>query len=105
MTIEEAGEETRRAWTRSYSAQRNAEVLKGIESEGLEYRITHVVARLFFRGIYFPQMGKRAWIKLISQNRLPLFMLLKEGVGRWRASRSRYKGLSTGRARSEEIAR
>jgi hypothetical protein len=25
--------------------------------------------RLFFRGIYFPQMNKRAWLKLIAQNR------------------------------------
>ena len=105
MSIEEAGEETRRAWTRSYSAARNAEVLERMKEEGLEYRITHVVARMFFRGIYFPQMGKRAWVRLISQNRLPLFMLLKEGIGRWRASRSHSKGLSTGRARSEEIAR
>jgi hypothetical protein len=28
-----------------------------------------LVARLFFRGIYFPQMTRRAWLKLIYDNR------------------------------------
>jgi radical SAM superfamily enzyme YgiQ (UPF0313 family) len=89
MTIEEAGEETRRAWTRSYSAQRNSDVLKRIEGEPLEYRMTHVVARLFFRGIYFPQMGKRAWLRLISQNRRPIFKLVSESVKAYRRSRKK----------------
>lgn len=87
MSIEEAGEETRRAWTRSYSAERNRKVLERIESEPLEYRVTHVVARLFFRGIYFPQMGKRAWLRLISQNRRSILKLVSESVKAYRRSR------------------
>ena len=42
--------------------------------------------RLFFRGIYFPQMNKMAWIKLIAQNRKPILKLVKEAVGKYRAS-------------------
>jgi radical SAM superfamily enzyme YgiQ (UPF0313 family) len=104
MTIEEAREETRSAWTKSYSVERNEGVLEAISEEPLKYRITHLVARLFFRGIYFPQMGKRAWIKLIAQNRRPIYRLLREGVGKWRAARKHNKSISIERARSEEIA-
>jgi radical SAM superfamily enzyme YgiQ (UPF0313 family) len=104
MSIEEAKEETRSAWTKSYSVERNEGVLEAIREEELKYRITHLVARLFFRGIYFPQMGKRAWIKLIAQNRRPIYRLLREGVGKWREARKQNKSISTGRARSEEIA-
>jgi hypothetical protein len=104
MSIEEAWEETRSAWTKSYSPERNEGVLEAIREEDLKYRIMHLIARMFFRGIYFPQMGKRAWIKLIAQNRRPIYRLLREGVGKWRAARKHNKSISTGRARSEEIA-
>jgi radical SAM superfamily enzyme YgiQ (UPF0313 family) len=104
MSIEEAREETRSAWTKSYSVERNTRVLDFIRHAPLKHRITHLVARMFFRGIYFPQMGKRAWIKLIAANRRPIYMLLREGIGKWREARKRNKSISTGRARSEEIA-
>jgi len=104
MTIEEAREETRSAWTRSYSVERNVGVLEAIREEPLKYRITHLVARMFFRGIYFPQMGKRAWIKLIAQNRRPIYGLLREGIGKWREARKHNKSIPIERARSEEIA-
>ena len=51
-----------------------------------------LVARLFFRGIYFPQMNKRAWIKLLMQNRRTIFSLTKEGVSTWRASKRKPSG-------------
>src|SRR6185369_2162776 len=62
MTIEEARMETRRAWERSYSPERNAEAIAAIADRPFEYRAGHLVARLFFRGIYFPQMTRRAWL-------------------------------------------
>jgi radical SAM superfamily enzyme YgiQ (UPF0313 family) len=89
MTIEEAKEETREAWTASYSAERNERVLEQLEGASLEYRMTHVVARMFFRGIYFPQMGRKAWLKLIAQNRRPLFKLLAESVTAYRRARKK----------------
>jgi hypothetical protein len=60
MTIEEARQETRRAWERSYSPERNAEAVAAISGHDLQYRIGMLVSRLFFRGIYFPQMSRRA---------------------------------------------
>lgn len=87
MTIKEARQEVDRAWSLSYSPERNASALDEISQSPLQYRITHFVARLFFRGIYFPQMGKRAWLKLIVQNRRSILRLAKESLSTYRASR------------------
>jgi radical SAM superfamily enzyme YgiQ (UPF0313 family) len=87
MTIAEARVEVNHAWSSSYSPERNALAIEAISDKPLGYRIGHIVARLFFRGIYFPQMGKRAWLKVIAQNRHTIYSLVKEGVGSWRASR------------------
>jgi radical SAM superfamily enzyme YgiQ (UPF0313 family) len=84
MTIEEARQETRRAWERSYSPGRNAEAIAAIADKPFQYRAGHLVARLFFRGIYFPQMTRRAWLRLIADNRQVIYGLVKEAVGKWR---------------------
>ncbi|HEV2763603.1 MAG TPA: radical SAM protein [Pyrinomonadaceae bacterium] len=87
MSIEEARQETRSAWEASYSPKRNAEAVEWLRDKHIKYRISHLVARLFFRGIYFPQMSKRAWLKLIADNRGVVQGLLREGFATWRASR------------------
>jgi radical SAM superfamily enzyme YgiQ (UPF0313 family) len=87
MTIDEAKTETFHAWSRSYSPERNAEAIRSISDKAIEYRIGHLVARLFFRGIYFPQMNKRDWIKVLFQNRRTIFSLTKEAAKTWRAAR------------------
>lgn len=89
MTVEEARAETDYAWQRSYSPERNAEALEAISEAPIQYRISHLVARLFFRGIYFPQMSKFAWVKLIFANRKPVLGLAREGFSMWRTSRRR----------------
>ena len=89
MTIAEARTEVDRAWATSYSPERNDQALDSISNAPLQYRISHLVARLFFRGIYFPQMGKWAWIKLIAQNRRPIFKLTTEAVSAYRSARKR----------------
>src|SRR5205814_384978 len=94
MTIREAREEVDKAWSRSYSAERNAAALKAIENHGIEYRASHFIARLFFRGIYFPQMNKRAWAKLLFQNRGTLFGLSKEAFDLWRDGRKNRRKLA-----------
>ncbi len=53
----------------------------------IQYRISVFVARLFFRGIYFPQMTRRAWLKLTYDNRRVIYRLVKEAAGKWRKSR------------------
>ncbi len=80
MTIAEARTETDYAWSISYSPKRNADAVDSISDEPLQYRITHLVARLFFRGIYFPQMGWRAWLKVIGQNRRTILDLSRDSI-------------------------
>src|SRR5215207_6880367 len=80
MTIEDAKSETFDAWSRSYSPERNYQAIESIrETTPIDVRISHIVARLFFRGIYFPQMNKRAWLKLIYDNRRSILSLTREG--------------------------
>jgi len=87
MTIEEAGAETRRAWEASYSPARNAEAVGALAGEALGHRVGHLVARLFFRGIYFPQMGGRAWLRVLYENRATVYGLAREGAAAWRRAR------------------
>ena len=80
MTIAEAHSETDYAWSQSYSVSRNTEAIRAIGDKPLACQISHLVARLFFRGIYFPQMGWQAWVKLIVRNRRPIFTLSRASV-------------------------
>ncbi len=89
MTIEEARRETIAAWSRSYSPERNREVIDALADSPIDIRIGHFVARLFFRGIYFPQMGTAAWLKLLFANRGVIVSLSKEGFGIYREYRRR----------------
>ncbi len=91
MTIEDAKAETYAAWSRSYSPERNYEAINSIRSSPIDVRVSHLVARLFFRGIYFPQLGKAAWIKLLFQNRRSILSLAREGFSTWRAFRKRQR--------------
>lgn len=93
MTIDQARNETLKAWGSSYSPERNAAAIEALGDRSIIYRISHLVARLFFRGIYFPQIGKRAWLKLIFQNRRTIYKLMREGAGTWRAARKRKAGV------------
>jgi len=87
MTIDEAQAELKQAWTNSYSAEAIAAAVDSIRDKSLGHRINVFVSRIFFRGIYFPQMGKRAWAKVIVQNRRTIYSLVKEGVSAWRTAR------------------
>ncbi len=91
MTIEEAKNETFKAWAKSYSPERNREAINSIKDSDVQTRIGHLVARLFFRGIYFPQMNNRAWLKLIFQNRKIIISLTKEGLLKWRNAHKKAK--------------
>ncbi|HVF46521.1 MAG TPA: radical SAM protein [Pyrinomonadaceae bacterium] len=89
MTIEDAKKETFAAWSRSYSPERNLEAINSIRTAPIDTRISHLAARLFFRGIYFPQMGTRAWLKLLFDNRKSILTLSREGISTYRRYRKR----------------
>jgi radical SAM superfamily enzyme YgiQ (UPF0313 family) len=91
MTIEEAKMEVKEAWSASYSPERNAEAVNSIDEKHVKYRIINFVARLFFRGIYFPQMGKRAWLKVLFENRRTIAQLTRQGIAAARAAKKKQK--------------
>jgi radical SAM superfamily enzyme YgiQ (UPF0313 family) len=89
MSIEDVHSELNKAWVRSYSPERNASAVASIEDKPIGYQIMHFITRLTFRGIYFPQMGKRAWAKLLFANRGLIYSLGRKGLfGSRRVDRS-----------------
>jgi radical SAM superfamily enzyme YgiQ (UPF0313 family) len=93
LTIPQTQEELERAWAASYSPERNERALDAISDQSLDYRLIHFVMRLFFRGIYFPQMSKSAWARVVFQNRRTIYRLTREAVSTYRAARKRRAGL------------
>jgi radical SAM superfamily enzyme YgiQ (UPF0313 family) len=80
MTIEEAHEEVKYGWAHCYSPDALALAVESLDDQPLGYRVNIFLARLCFRGIYFPMLGKLAWLKVIAQNRKTIFVLVKEAV-------------------------
>jgi len=89
MTIPEAHAEVKYGWERSYSAEAIAHAVDSLDRKPLGYRINILIARLCFRGIYFPMMGRFAWLKVISENRRTIFKLTKEAFHQWRGAPAR----------------
>ena len=80
MSIEEAHAEVRIGWANSYSPEAIEKAVDSLNDKALGYRINILIARLCFRGIYFPQMGRFAWAKTIFENRRTIFKLIQQGI-------------------------
>jgi len=80
MTIEAAHAEVKYGWANSYSPDALAQAVRSLDDQPLGYRINIFLARLCFRGIYFPILGKFAWLKVIAENRTTIFHLVREAV-------------------------
>jgi radical SAM superfamily enzyme YgiQ (UPF0313 family) len=91
MSIEEAHDEVNQGWAQAYSPEALAQAVESLSDQPLGYRINIFLARLCFRGIYFPMMGKRAWAKVIAQNRRTIFKLVRAGFKHdaWRGAPAR----------------
>ena len=76
MTIAEAHAEVKYGWAESYSPEGIGKAVDLLEHKPLGYRINIFIARICFRGIYFPQMGRLAWLNVITQNRRTIFKLV-----------------------------
>jgi len=83
ITIPEVQDEVRHAWTNSYSPAATERALDSIAREPVPYKISHLVSRLFFRGIYFPQKGAWQWLKLIAQNRSSIWRIVRDSFTQW----------------------
>lgn len=77
MTIPQVQTEVAQAWTDSYSPAANRRAIQSVRNHSVPYQISHLIARLFFRGIYFPRKGTWAWLKLIAQNRGAILGLIR----------------------------
>jgi Domain of unknown function (DUF4070) len=84
ISAAEAEAEVERAWSRSYDAQAIASALRKIEHRPFKERAAMVFARLAFRGIYFPQMRRRDWLRVILANYKNLLRILAEAHAEYR---------------------
>jgi radical SAM superfamily enzyme YgiQ (UPF0313 family) len=80
MSIEEAHAEVKYGWAHAYSPEALAQAVDSLDDQPLGYRINIFLARICFRGIYFPMMGKLAWAKVVAQNRRTIFRLVVEAI-------------------------
>ena len=83
MTVAEAHAEVRHGWNQAYSPEAIGHAVRSLAAKPLGYRINILVSRICFRGIYFPQMGPMAWLKVIAQNQQTITDLVKEGFRQW----------------------
>ena len=90
MTIPEVRAEIRYAWLNSYSAAATAHAIESIADEPVPYKISHLIARIFFRGIYFPPKGIWGWFKVFAQNRGSIFRIVKESFTKWNGAPGNY---------------
>jgi hypothetical protein len=93
MKVEEVEAEVRHAWAESYSPAATRGALHWLRNDPVPFRISHLVARLFFRGIYFPPKGMRGWLKLIFQNRGAIAELVRASFSNWNGSGGRSRSL------------
>jgi hypothetical protein len=63
ISVADVQNEVHYAWTNSYSPAATKRALDSIGDEPVPYKISHFVARIFFRGTYFPPKGVWQWLK------------------------------------------
>jgi radical SAM superfamily enzyme YgiQ (UPF0313 family) len=70
LTPAEAEREVREAWRRSYRPRVFARTQRWMvrHRKPFDAQVMFLVARLLFRGIYFPQMTGFAWLRLLAAN-------------------------------------
>jgi radical SAM superfamily enzyme YgiQ (UPF0313 family) len=96
LSAAEAEAEVRHAWKACYSADVNEAAIRWMSSKAFADRIIHLCARLAFRGIYFPQMTRKQWTRVVLENRGAIFQVVKAAIRRKLRNRRKevYKPLS-----------
>jgi radical SAM superfamily enzyme YgiQ (UPF0313 family) len=80
ITSEQAEAEVREAWKSSYQPAANALAMRSLKSGALADRLIHLLARLAFRGIYFPQMKRSDWLKVVFENRSSVISVIAQAL-------------------------
>jgi len=69
MSEEELREEVRSAWGMAYSPDAIYDRMRRLRDRPLFERLIIFVANMCFRGVFFPQMNLRSWLRLFWENR------------------------------------
>jgi radical SAM superfamily enzyme YgiQ (UPF0313 family) len=80
ISPEQAEAEVRQAWESSYNPAANASAMRWLETKSFADRVIHLLGRLAFRGIYFPQMKPRQWVRLLLENRGPILHVIYQAL-------------------------
>ncbi len=80
LSTQEAEAEVRRAWEESYSPPAIRSAMRWMKDKSITDRIVHLCARLAFRGIYFPQMKRKEWARLLIENWRPILAVLGQAL-------------------------
>jgi len=106
MSIDEAHREVEHGWSESYSPEALAAAVESLHDQPLGYRVNIFLARLCFRGIYFPMMGKMAWVKMLAQNRRTILKLVREGfkANAWQGAPARVHATPVALVEAGEVA-
>jgi radical SAM superfamily enzyme YgiQ (UPF0313 family) len=80
ISSEQAEAEVREAWRESYTPAANARAMRLLESGNLPDRVIHLLSRLAFRGIYFPQMNRKEWVRVLFQNRSSILRVIAQAL-------------------------
>jgi len=83
MTCEEVQAEVEYAWTNAYSPAAARRAVASMADEPAPFKISHLIARLFFLGIYFPPKNAWGWLKLLAQNRGAIYQVIRESFTNW----------------------
>ncbi len=94
ITISAVENEVRHAWVNSYSPAAIERAIESIADEPAAYKISHLMSRLFFRGIYFPQKGAWDWFKLAVQNRRAISRVVRDSFTRWHGNQEATRRLN-----------
>lgn len=100
LSAEQAEAEVRQAWKMSYSPRVTARALKHLKDKPIADRIIHLLSRLAFRGIYFPQLKRRDWVRVLFDNRGPIFQTVASGLAMKFKSHPRH---DSGQPESDEV--
>ncbi|RPJ59436.1 MAG: radical SAM protein [Acidobacteria bacterium] len=80
----QAKDEVRAAWSMAYAPAAFWRTQKWMRANGKPFaqQLTLFISRLLFRGIYFPQMTRWSWFRLLARNLHTISSLILSGVRR-----------------------
>lgn len=80
LSVEQAEAEVRQAWTSAYDPSTTASAMEWLHDRPLGDRLMHLLSRIAFRGIYFPQMKRRQWLHVLFENRSPIYKVFAKAI-------------------------